>query len=320
MKKYQVDRKGLLVVIEELKQRLTAKAAKMRRYEQRIHQYRQNRLFSTDQKRFYQELDGGIKYDTAVPDAEESLRFWSDIWDNGGQHHNNDAEWLRNLKEEPNKAGPKQENISITAKQVTKQCQKMPNWKAPGPDRVQGFWLKKITSCHERIAIQLNSPLNEEATLPLWVTLSKTILCQKDPKKGTKVSNFRPISFLPLMWKLMTSILADSMYAYLDENSLLPSKQKGCKKKSWGTKDQLLIDQMVLRDCKRRHTNLAMAWVDYRKTYDMVPHSGIVECMEMFCIAEKVKAFLTGSMNNWKAKQTSSGEYLGPVNVKRGIF
>ena len=51
-KKYQVDRKGLLVVIEELKQRLTGKAAKIRRYEQRIQQYKQDRLLSTDQKRF----------------------------------------------------------------------------------------------------------------------------------------------------------------------------------------------------------------------------------------------------------------------------
>ncbi len=103
-KKYQVDRKGLLVVIEELKQRLTAKAAKIRRYEQRIHQYRQNRLFSTDQKRFYQELDGGITYDRTVPDAEESLKFWSDIWYNGGKQHNNEAEWLKHLKEGQNNA------------------------------------------------------------------------------------------------------------------------------------------------------------------------------------------------------------------------
>ena len=187
------------------------------------------------------------------------------------------------------------------------------------PDGVQGFWLKKIASCHERIAMQLNSLLNKEAALPLWMTLGKTILCQKDPAKGNEVSNFRPISCLPLMWKLMTSILADGMYAYLDVNSLLPSEQKGCKKRSRGTKDQLLIDQMVLRD-KKRHTNLAMAWVDYRKAYDMVPHSWIVECMEIFGIAENVKAFLTGSMSNWKTKLTSSGEYLGTVNVKRRIF
>ena len=101
----------------------------------------------------------------------------------------------------------------------------MPNWKASGPDGVQGFWLKKITLNHERIAIQLNTQLNEEATLPI----TKTILCQKEPTKGIKASNFRPISCLPLMWKLITSILGDSMYAYLDENSLLPSEQKGCK-------------------------------------------------------------------------------------------
>ena len=77
---------------------------------------------------------------------------------------------------------------------------------------------------------------------------------------------------------------------------------------------------MVLRDGKRRRTNLAMAWVDYRKAYDMVPHSWIVECIEIFGIAENVKAFLTGSMSNWKTKLTLSGEYLGTVNVKRGIF
>ena len=47
-----------------------------------------------------------------MPDAEESLRFWSDIWDNGGQHHNNEAKWLRNLKEEQKKARLKQENVS----------------------------------------------------------------------------------------------------------------------------------------------------------------------------------------------------------------
>ena len=37
----------------------------------------------------------------------------------------------------------------------------------------------------------------------------------------------------------------------------LPSEQKECHKGSHRTKDQMLIDKKVLRDCKRRHTNLA---------------------------------------------------------------
>ena len=34
-----------------------------------------------------------------------------------------------------------------------------------------------------------------------------------------------------------------------------------------------------------------MAWIDYLKAYDMVPHSWIVECLEMFGIAENEKTF-----------------------------
>jgi len=29
-----------------------------------------------------------------------------------------------------------------------------------------------------------------------------------------------------------------------------------------------------------------MAWIDYRKAYDMIPHSWIAECLELFRIAD----------------------------------
>ena len=40
-----MKKKGLNVVIDELKQQVAAKAEKLRRYEQRVQQYRQNRMF-----------------------------------------------------------------------------------------------------------------------------------------------------------------------------------------------------------------------------------------------------------------------------------
>ena len=49
--KYGIKRKGLTTVIEELKQRLLAKAAKIKRYGDRITQYRQNRMFAEEQKK-----------------------------------------------------------------------------------------------------------------------------------------------------------------------------------------------------------------------------------------------------------------------------
>ena len=78
--KYRVKRKGLKAVIEELKERMLAKSAKVKRYKQRIEQFRQNRLFDIDQKKTYAELNGNGIRSNDVPNSEECTKFWSDIW------------------------------------------------------------------------------------------------------------------------------------------------------------------------------------------------------------------------------------------------
>ena len=64
----------LNVVIEEL--RITATAAKVRRYKGWVDSYRQNRLFENNQRQFYRELDQEERCDDDQPVAEESKQFW----------------------------------------------------------------------------------------------------------------------------------------------------------------------------------------------------------------------------------------------------
>ena len=56
-RKYSISVKRLSVLIEELKQRITAIAAKVKRYQGRVDSYRQKRLFENNQTQFYMELD-----------------------------------------------------------------------------------------------------------------------------------------------------------------------------------------------------------------------------------------------------------------------
>ena len=70
------------------------------------------------------------------------------------------------------------------------------------------------------------------------------------------------------------------MYGNFCCQDLLPNEQKGCRKNSRGTKDQLLIDKAILKNCQRRHTNLSMAWIAYRKAYDMAPLHGFWNVQE----------------------------------------
>ena len=65
---YHVKRKGILVVIEELKQRVKAKAAKIKKYEERNNQFLQNRLFQTNIKRLFEKIDGKERNYEIKPD------------------------------------------------------------------------------------------------------------------------------------------------------------------------------------------------------------------------------------------------------------
>ena len=51
-----------------------------------------------NQSRFYDELNGGERNEVR-PEKEETMEFWKDIWSKPTRHNEN-AEWLQDLKEE----------------------------------------------------------------------------------------------------------------------------------------------------------------------------------------------------------------------------
>ena len=146
------------------------------------------------------------------------------------------------------------------------------------------------------------------------------VLCQKDPVKRNSAENLRPITCLPLMCKTLTGIISEDMYCFMENENLFSEEKKGCRRKSRGTKDQVLIDKKILKDCGKRRANLAMAWIDFRKAYDFVPHSWILECLDMLGNADNVRRFLEKSMKKWKLLLNSNGSDLCKVDVNNGIF
>ena len=150
--KYKIQEKGLNNVMEDLKQRLKAKAYKIQRYENRNKGYQQNKLFETNQKRLYSQLRGETKQQD-IPEADPCKRLWENIWSNPVTH-NGQEEWLQEIKTEERER-VKQRHLEITTNTVKKQLKKAPNWKAPGPDEVHGYWLKNFKTLHSRIALQL---------------------------------------------------------------------------------------------------------------------------------------------------------------------
>ena len=64
--------------------------------------------------------------------------------------------------------------------------------------------------------------------------------------------NYRPVTCLPTMYRLITPVLSRRMQKYIDDENLIPKERKGCYRGSKGCKDQLLISKAILQECKRR--------------------------------------------------------------------
>ena len=63
-----------------------------------------------------------------------------------------------------------------------------------------------------------------------------------------------------------------------------------------------------------------MTWIDYKKAYDMAPHSWKIKCLDLFGVAENIKSLLVNSMEKWKVMLCSRNFELDEDEIKRGIF
>ena len=77
---------------------MLAKEGRLKRYRQRVKQYRQNRTFQNNERKFYQQLGESHTKTYQQPDAKETERFWMKIWQ--PKKHNQNAEWINNITRE----------------------------------------------------------------------------------------------------------------------------------------------------------------------------------------------------------------------------
>ena len=155
----------------------------------------QNNLFKTDKRQLFRELNRHEKTTPGVPDAQESRKFWSDLWNQPVQH-NKDAEWLKEQRKQAENV-PRQHDICVTKEGVEQQSKGMANWKVQEPEEVHAYCTKNfITALHNRIAEHLQSWLTT-GNVPDWMVLGRTNLVMKDETKAcTRSRKFQIDSML----------------------------------------------------------------------------------------------------------------------------
>ena len=301
---------------------LSSLCKKLRTKNDRRERFKNNKMFRQKQKAFYAKLRGQETNTISDPPTKESMNsFWKGILEDNAKH-NQEAGWLKAEKEAMADV-EEAKWMDISEGEMNERIKGLKNWKAPGLDGVQNYWIKYFTSLKPMLNKIINQIINEPDLSPKWLTQGKTTLIFKKGEEN-KAKNYRPITCLPTMYKLATLLITDRVYRHTDVNNILPFEQKGCRREARGCKEHLMLDRNILEYARKNKRNLSLLWIDYKKAYDSVPHSWILEVLEIYKIDPVTRRFVLTTMKNWTMQISLSTELgnvdLDTIHIKRGIF
>ena len=154
---------------------------------------------------------------------------------------------------------------------------------------------------------------------PAWFSKDKTTLLSK-PGEFTS-DNPRPITCLNTLYKQFTSCLLGPANEHLETHG--DKAQRGACAGCSRTIANLLIDRTVTLDCHRRKSNLSMAWINVKKTYDSIDHGWLEEMiiLHRFLVwLSRTVEKVSKSWNTMVVATTKQGrETSEPIRFLKGL-
>ena len=284
---------------------------KVRLGELRTEFSRENYLFETKRGRFYRTLEDKNVVGPELDGKEsEILEFWQQQWlpiETG--------EAWREVIDFPVESR-EAEDFKIPIDRWKKVIKELPDWKAAGPCKIFNFFIKHLESSHQFIIKVLEEIIIEPETAPKWFFTGNTFLI---PKKAvsTDASQFRPITCMSNLYKLLTKMLTEELTQYVEANSIISINQMGTIRRAQGSKEQALFNRAI----NQQHDNkLYTAWIDVQKAFDSVDHKYLCALIEHLKLPTRPKRFITTAIRNWKLNLFHEGKPLGTTKLQKGIL
>ncbi|XP_057299216.1 uncharacterized protein LOC130629859 [Hydractinia symbiolongicarpus] len=185
-------------------------------------------------------------------------------------------------KEIPSKSNPKFRLKPITVNETMKHLQSLNRKKSVGLDDLPSWLLK---DCMEVIASPLTYIINmsfETSTFPSDWKRTKVLPLFKSGARSS-VNNYRPISVIPAISKVIEKVVHEQLTAYLESNNLINNNQFGFRpRRSTELAATIFIDTVKLKvnDGKM----VGAVFLDLTKAFDMLSHGKLLSKLSSFGI------------------------------------
>ena len=132
------------------------------------------------------------------------------------------------------------------------------------------------------------------------------------------ISNYRPISLLPICGKILEKIIFDQVYSFLNINELISKHQSGFRPGD-STIYQLLSITSSIYDSFEKYDETHALFLDISKAFDKVWHDGLIFKLECNGVKGNLLNFLKDYLQNRKQRVILNGTTLEWRSVSDGV-
>ena len=139
-------------------------------------------------------------------------------------------------------------------------------------------------------------------------------------KGGNKssVSNYRPVSLLPLPGKLLEKIVHRGITNYLESNKILSNNQSGFRKNYSTTKSIVDLNDIIFENMNNSLITAAV-FIDLRKAFDTVDHAILLKKIEKMGIKENLFSWCVNYLSNRKQRTLVNGIDSDYLDITCGV-
>ena len=139
-------------------------------------------------------------------------------------------------------------------------------------------------------------------------------------KGGNKnmVSNYRPVSLLPLPGKMLEKVVHKSLISYFENNDLLSDNQSGFRKGYSTTKSIVELNDIIFENMNNGKVTAAV-FIDLRKAFDTVDHSILLKKLDKMGIKSNVLLWCENYLSNRKQRTLVNGRNSNYLDVTCGV-
>ena len=186
--------------------------------------------------------------------------------------------------------------------------------KANGPDGISAYMLKATAESIVYSLAKRFSPSLSSGKFPvLWKSASIVPI-----PKSTSKSDYRPISLLSIVSKLLERYVYSLLWEHIIEHAPLSDSQWGFQKRK-STVLSLLLATHEWHSLMDRQKDVMCVFFDFQKAFDTVPHHRLMERLANIGIHPLLLSWLSSYLSRRKQHVIVNGECSHSTYVLSGV-